>query len=512
MLAATLNKITRLGQRGQIKIKYWRLLGASRYPGFLCTSNFRQAITLVFLFLLMALVCIVGFSSLSETLIRTHVREVILGNIYDYSMQSGLTNADSLIMQLRRDNQAKGDELPLFLVMNKDGAIMYHNHPLRLHSLNVDALDSSIMESRHYTHCRMNVRCLKAEISDPDDPNLIGLSVMLDDGGVLFTAYNIRPMLERVRTIPLAAGGGLFIVLLFCLFVSRHFSLRTLRSVERIRSALHRYSAGEQHVRMPLSTNGDDFDSLSADINQNLERIERLMDQVRNTSSHVAHELRTPLTHLQNRLYNLIERHGLEKDVRQELNLAVCEVDKILGLFRTVMRIGEIESGRCIHQFSWIEARALLEELVEYYQPLAEERGCQLNVATYADEPLFGDRALLFQALANLVENALKYAAQGKVILVGVKRHRGWMALFVADRGPGIPEASHEKAVQRFQRLDVRSSSGYGLGLSLVNAIVELHGGRLYMESSQPGLRVYLCLNKRMAPQMMNKYVDEIPD
>nr|WED68011.1 HAMP domain-containing sensor histidine kinase [Pectobacterium colocasium] len=180
------------------------------------------------------------------------------------------------------------------------------------------------------------------------------------------------------------------------------------------------------------------FDSLSADINQNLERIERLMEQVRNTSSHVAHELRTPLTHLQNRLFNLTERAGLDNDVRDELNLAVDEVHKILGLFRTVMRIGEIESGRCVHQFENIEARQLLEEIAEYYQPLAEERGCRLKIEIKAGIQLFGDRALLFQALANLVENALKYAAQGKFITLSVTLYRGWIALSVADRGPGI--------------------------------------------------------------------------
>ncbi|RLM21926.1 two-component sensor histidine kinase [Brenneria alni] len=484
MLAATLNKfkIKKLGLFWQIKIKHWQLIGASHYPGFLCTSNFRQAITIVFLFLMMMLICIIGFSSLSETLIRTHVREVILGNIYDYSMQSNLTNTDTLITQLRQDNQARNDELPLFLVMDKSGDILYHNPPLK----NVPRTD-----------CQMNVACLKAILSSKNDPNLIGLSVMLDDGGVFFTAYNIRPMLERVRTIPLVAGAGLFIVLLFCLFVSRHFSLRSLRSVEQIRTALHRYSTGEKQMRMPLSPYGDDFDSLSADINQNLERIERLMEQVRSTSSHIAHELRTPLTHLQNRLFNLTERVGLDSELRDELNLAVGEVHKILALFRTVMRIGEIESGRCIHQFECIEARSLLEEIAEYYQPLAEERGCRLVIEVNAGIQLFGDRALLFQALANLIENALKYASNGKYITLSVKLYRGWIALSVADRGPGIPTAQHEKALQRFQRLaSWQQQSGYGLGLSLVKAITDLHGGKLCLESVNPGLNVYLCLKR----------------
>ncbi|MCV9878668.1 sensor histidine kinase [Brenneria izbisi] len=484
MSAATLNKIKtrKRNRRWQIKIKHWQLIGANQYPGFLCTANFRQAITIAFLFLLMMLMCIIGFSLLSETLVRTHVREVILGNIYDYSMQSRLKNANNLITQLRQDNLAKNDELPLFLVADKNGDVLYHNHPLK---------------DLQNTPCRMDVACLKATLSSKHDANLIGLSVMLDDGTVLFTAYNIKPMLERVRTIPLVAGAGLFIVLLFCLFVSRHFSLRSLRSVEKIRAALHRYSTGEQQVRMPLSRYGDDFDSLSADINQNLERIERLMEQVRSTSSHIAHELRTPLTHLQNRLFNLTERTGLAGDVRDELNLAVEEVHKILGLFRTVMRIGEIESGRCVHQFENIEARQLLEELAEYYQPLAEARGCRLLIEIKAGIQLFGDRALIFQALANLVENALKYAAQGKEITLGMTLYQGWIALRVADRGPGIPTVQHEKALQRFQRLDVRPQQpGYGLGLSLVKAITDLHGGKLCLESANPGLTVYLCLKR----------------
>lgn len=478
------------------KIRHLCVHGANRYPVFLRTSQFRQFITLVFLFLLMVLCCIVGFSVLSESLIRTHVRDVILGNIHDHATQSRLTDTATLIAQFKRDNQAKTDELPLFLVMSKQGEILYHNAGWMLSGPN-------------HTACKMDVPCLKALLVEKGalkasdqrhsapESNLVGMSVALDDGGVLFTAYNLRPMLERIRTIPLVAGAGLFVVLLFSLVVSRHFSLRSLSSVERIRTALHRYSAGEQYVRMPLSTRDDDFHSLSHDINQNLERIERLMEQVRSTSSHIAHELRTPLTHLQNRLYNLTDRQGLEHEMREELHQAVEEVHKILGLFRTVMRIGEIESGRCVHQFAHFEVRSLLEEVSEYYQPLADAHHCQLLIDAPAGTPLFGDRALLFQALANLIENALKYAAQGKAITLSVTLYRGWTALRVSDRGPGIPENLHATALERFQRLEgAQQQPGFGLGLSLVKAIAELHGGQLCMASANPGLHVYLCLKR----------------
>lgn len=474
--------IKRLGRRLQLKIKHWQVIGAGYYPDFLCTSHFRQSITIVFLFLVMMLACITGFSLLSESLIRTHVQDIILNDINKFSAKTHLGDANSVIAQLQQERQENNDELPLVMVIDKQGDFLYHNAPLK---------------RPNAVGCHMDVECLKTLITDEATHNIIGLSVQLGDGGIFFRAYNILPMLERIRTIPLVAGTGLFIVLLCCLLVSRHFSLHGLNTLRQMREALHRYSTGEQRVRMPISLYGNDFDGLSADINQNLERIDRLMEQVRSTSSHIAHELRTPLTHLQNRLYTLGERTGLSQDVQQEIQLAVSEVEKILSLFRAVMRIGEIESGRCIHQFETISVQHLLEDLTEYYQPLAESRRCHLVVEATAGASLFGDKALVFQAMANLIENAIKYAAQGEFITLGVRLYRGWMALYVSDRGPGIPTALHEKATARFQRLSEKNApDGHGLGLSLVKAIAELHGGKLYLECGRPGLNVYLCLNR----------------
>lgn len=472
----------RFGQQLQRKMKQWQVTGVGYYPDFLSTSHFRQLITLVFLFLIMMLGSIMGFSLLSETLIRTHVHDVILNDIYDFSARSRLNDSHRLTLQLQQVQQDSTEELPLVMVIDKQGQLLYHNMGLK---------------GGDVGRCHRDVECLKGLIAGEDRHNIIGLSVQLEDGGVFFRAYNVLPMLERIRTIPLLAGTGLFIVLISCLLLSRRFSLHGLNTVRQIREALHRYSTGEQQVRMPISLYGNDFDGLSADINQNLERIDRLMEQVRSTSSHIAHELRTPLTHLQNRLYNLGERVDLGYEVQQEIHLAVSEAEKILSLFRAVMRIGEIESGRCVHQFENISVQQLLQDLVEYYQPLAEVHHCHLLNDVNAAIQLFGDKALVFQAMANLIENALKYAAQGESITLGVRLYHGWIALYVGDHGPGIPEHLYEKATARFQRLEEHhQQSGHGLGLSLVKAIAELHGGKLYLESGQPGLNVYLCLNR----------------
>lgn len=468
-------------RRMLMKLHQWQAILANYDPAFLSTSNFRQAIAIAYLFMMMMLGCIVGVSVLSESLLRTHVHDIITNDIYSYSAKSRLKSSQSLVEHLRQERDEQSGELPMMMVLAADGALIYHN--------------ASVTPAQG--QCGMDIECLKGLLGVAGSNQVIALAVRLDDGATFFRAYNIVPMMERLRTIPLVAGAGVFILLMCCLLVSSRFSQRNLNSVRQIREALRRYSTGEQQVRMPVSPWGNDFDGLCTDINQNLERIDRLMNQVRSTAGHVAHELRTPLTHLQNRLFTLGERDDLSGSVRREIDAATSEVQDVLALFRNVMRIGEIESGRCIHQFEPFSAQEMLNDLAEYYQPLAEEKQCQLVVELSASMPLFGDRALVFQAMANLIENSLKYAAGRGRITLSVQLYRGWLALVVADLGPGIAPEHYPAATERFERLGQDTThSGFGLGLSLVKAIAELHNGKLYFGSADPGLVVYLCLNR----------------
>lgn len=470
-----------LRRRMVMKLHQWQAIWASYDPAFLSTSSFRQAITIAFLFMMMMLGCIIGISVLSESLLRTHVHDVIVNDIYRYSAKTRLKSSSSLVDYLRRERGEQSGELPMVMVVAADGELLYNNGDVKPAEGN----------------CGMDVECLKGLLGVAGSHQVIALAVRLEDGATFFRAYNIVPMLERVRTIPLVAGAGVFILLMCCLLIISRFSLRSLNSVRHIREALRRYSTGEQHVRMPVSQQGNDLDGLCGDINQNLQRIDRLMEQVRSSAGHIAHELRTPLTHLQNRLFSLGEREDLSGGVRHEIDAATAEVQSVLTLFRNVLRIGEIESGRCVHQFEHFSAQHLLNDLAEYYQPLAEAQRCWLAVELNASVSLFGDRALVFQAMANLIENALKYAAGRGRITLSVQLHRGWLALVVADLGPGIAPAHYAAATARFERLGQdHTHSGFGLGLSLVNAIAELHHGKLYFGSADPGLVVYLCLNR----------------
>lgn len=459
-------------------------LADNRLHQLLNTSSFHQATTVAFICLLVALASIIFSNHLLEIIMRNHVRDMILLDIRTQQMQGRLTTAPQVAallvyrqpMEIRKDRHS--------IVLDSHGTLLYGN--------------GDLFPGDCPAPCDSNWRHVERLDASGNPSEMFGLVVPLNDGGQYFSGYDLRPMLERTRIIPLMAGAGLLIILLSILILSLPFSLRNLYRINRIRDALVLYASGDHSVRVPCDQRGDEFDQLSAEINHALLRIDRLMDDVQNITSHIAHELRTPLTRLQNRLLNVAET--LDGEPREELLRAVQDSERIQNLFRAVMRVAEVETGRCAHQFSTLGARQLLEDVRDYYLPLAEERGCELKIR-HNDLQLYGDQALLFQAMANLIDNALKYAPAGQPVVLAAHGQGGWAHLSVADAGPGIAPELNGKAIERFQRLHLNSAiPGNGLGLTLTKAIAELHGGELILEDNQPGLRATLRLKAATRP------------
>ncbi|TBU95560.1 sensor histidine kinase [Stutzerimonas kirkiae] len=442
------------------------------------TSNFRQAATIAFICLLVALMSMVFSNHLLEIVMRSHVRDMILTDIRSQQLHGRLTEARNV------------------------AAALTYRQPFELrkdrHSIVFDSADQPLYGDARLmprdncpAPCASNWRHAELRDSRGRTMEILGLVVPLSDGGQYFSAYDLRPMLERTRIIPLLASASLLIILLSIMLISLPFSIRNLSRINRIRDALGRYASGDHSAMVPHDRQGDEFDQLGNEINQGLHRINRLMDEVQNITSHIAHELRTPLTRLQGRLWNVAEM--VDGAARDELQRAIQDGERIQNLFRAVMRIAEVETGRCAHQFEPIHARQLLEDIREYYLPLAEERACELVIQTADDCQLYGDRALLFQALANLIDNALKYGPTGKPITLAIHNLHGWSRISVSDQGNGIPHPLNDKAIERFQRLDTSGDTpGNGLGLTLTKAIADLHGGELTLEDNQPGLRAIL--------------------
>ncbi|MBM3629720.1 MAG: HAMP domain-containing protein, partial [Alphaproteobacteria bacterium] len=274
-------------------------------------------------------------------------------------------------------------------------------------------------------------------------------------------------------------------------FLARHLLARRLA---RISGVADRVVLGDLSTRVALTGAGDEFDRLSGDINVMLDRISELMDGVRQVSNAIAHDLRTPLARLRGRLEAALRASDSPERFRATAEAALQELDQVVRIFEALLRIAEIEAGHRRAAFAPLDLAVLAADVAELYQPLAEQRGLALE-ATLAPAACTGDRTLVAQALANLVDNAIKYTQAGGHVRVATAMRDGNVELVVEDDGPGIPEGERDKVVRRFYRLEPsRGTPGSGLGLSLVVSVARLHGGRLELEDAAPGLRARLVL------------------
>jgi len=299
---------------------------------------------------------------------------------------------------------------------------------------------------------------------------------------------------SEVRTTLLWAG---LIALGIGLIGGTVMSRNLLRRVEQVNRTSERVMAGNLSDRVPLHGTKDEFDQLAANLNRMLDQIERLMTAMREVTDDVAHDLRTPLSRLRTRL-ELALAIPSEADPSggasqaEAIRAAIDEADRLLATFNALLRIAELESGAHLDEAAPIDLSEVARSAAELYEPVAEEKGFALSVVAEPGVRMSGDWHLLSQALANLLDNALKYAGGG-LIELRVLHENGQAILEVADHGPGIPEADRQSVLDRFVRLEPsRTTPGNGLGLSLVRAIARRHDGSVMLEDNKPGLRVRL--------------------
>jgi signal transduction histidine kinase len=295
--------------------------------------------------------------------------------------------------------------------------------------------------------------------------------------------------------IVLGIGGGIFV------------ARRVLRRIDAMTGTTQRIMAGDLSGRLPVGRSGDELDRLAENLNAMLERIEALMMGLKEVSDNIAHDLKTPLTRLRNRAEEALARSGNEADYRAALERTIEESDGLIRTFNALLMIARAESGQARGNMDDFDAAEVANGIHELYEPLAEDDGMTLHVKT-ATAPIHGNRELISQALANLVENAIKYgkpvpaaqplgagATAAKEILIEARRDGDSVLLSVIDHGPGIPEGDRKHAVERFVRLEAsRTLPGSGLGLSLASAVATLHGGELRLGDSHPGLVATLVI------------------
>ncbi len=253
--------------------------------------------------------------------------------------------------------------------------------------------------------------------------------------------------------------------------------------------------AGDLTRRVRVTGLGDEFDLLARTINDMLDRIETLMGGVRQVSNAIAHDLRTPITRARNRLEDAATHATTPEALHAAIERAEVDLDGVMAIFQALLRIAEIEAGSRRSAFAAFDVVPLLIDLAELYEAVAEERGQVFKALLPATLPMFGDRDMVQQAVANLIDNAVKFTPAGGAITLQAGASPGEVAIGVADGGLGIPEGDRGRAAERFFRGEsARSTPGSGLGLALVQAVAHLHGGTLTLDDNAPGLRATLHL------------------
>ena len=261
-----------------------------------------------------------------------------------------------------------------------------------------------------------------------------------------------------------------------------------------IADATDRVSGGDLSHRIALDESGDEFDRLSHGINAMLVRIEGLVGELRLVTDSLAHDLQSPVSRLKATVERAITATHDTKAL-EALGTVSEEADRLQSMLTTALQISRAEAGLGRDQFKEFQAEALLVDLAEVYGPIAEDQGFAIEVVVPRSVKVIGHRELLGQAIANLIDNALKYAIGGNLIALQLERMGAQVLISVADNGPGIPVGQREEALRRFGRLDAsRPAGGAGLGLSLVRTVAHLHGGQLILEDSAPGLIAVLTL------------------
>lgn len=315
----------------------------------------------------------------------------------------------------------------------------------------------------------------------------------LPDGGTLVVGQDLRDQqaIEALVASASAAAGVVAAMLLIGgIFVFRQ---ELERSVGAVRRTAARIAAGELQERVAMSGEDDEFALLNREINAMLDRIQSLMDGVRHVSNTIAHDLRTPLTRILVRL-RYAEHADTSPAQRQEaIGAAIREIEELTLVFEKLLQIAEAEAGARRNDFKPVALDVIADDVLELYEAVAEAQEAVLLREPADAVWLPGDRDLLAGAMANLLDNALKYAGRGAVIRVGTQALPGHVLLTVQDDGPGVPAAELERLGTRFHRLD-RDTPGHGLGLASVQAVAALHGGRLRFESASPGLRAVIEL------------------
>ncbi len=315
----------------------------------------------------------------------------------------------------------------------------------------------------------------------------------LPNGYILIVGRDMKDLNEVTSLIWRTIGIGSIVALMLAIGSTIIFRSLLEHRIGAIRRTVEEIEAGKLNKRIPLTGVRDEFDRLSDEMNHMLDRIEHLMDGVRHVSNTIAHNLRTPLGRIRGHLDGALRAEDGTSRLSEAAQFSIEQIDALITIFDKLLQIAESESGTRRQPFEVVSVRDVVTNVVELYDAIAEAQGMSLSTRIEGNPTTIGDRDLLASALANLIDNALKYGRHTVSVRVNESPETGTVSLSVQDDGPGIPTEDLSKVTQPFYRIN-QNVQGTGLGLSIVAAIAHLHGASLSLEDASPGLLARLVL------------------
>jgi signal transduction histidine kinase len=459
------------------------------------TTAFRLTLVYLFLFALFAAFLLGFFAWNTRHLITEQITTTVnaeTGEISDIFGRRGLRGLVNTI-----ENRALRPGANLYLVTTPAGQAIAGN---------VGSLAPGVMSTTGWSETAYR------RLDEQDSSNHFALVRVteLPSGFRLLIGRDLEERRRLFGIVAKAAQFSLLVVVVLGLGGGIFVARRVLRRIDAMTGTAQRIMAGDLSGRLPVGRSGDELDRLAGNLNAMLERIEALMMGLKEVSDNIAHDLKTPLTRLRNRAEEALAKARTEAEYRSALERTIEESDGLIRTFNALLMIARAESGQARGNMDDFDAADVARGIHELYEPLAEDDGLTLRVKAET-APVHANRELISQALANLVENAIKYGkpivatlpagagtiaeADRKEILIEARRDGDRVLLSVTDHGPGIPAADRKHAVERFVRLEAsRTQPGSGLGLSLASAVATLHGGDLRLDDARPGLIATLAI------------------
>jgi len=459
------------------------------------TTAFRLTLVYLFLFALFAASLLGYFAWNTRRMITEQIATTVNAETGELSDIFGRRGLRGLVFNI--ENRALRPGANLYLVTTPTGLAIAGN---------VGSLAPGVMATTGWSETAYR----RLDEQDSADHRALVRVSELPSGFRLLIGRDLEERRRLFGIVAKAAQWSVLIVVVLGLGGGIFVARRVLRRIDALTGTTQRIMAGDLSGRLPVGRSGDELDRLAENLNAMLERIEALMVGLKEVSDNIAHDLKTPLTRLRNRAEEALARSGSEAEYRGALERTIEESDGLIRTFNALLMIARAESGQARGNMDDFDAADVANGIHELYEPLAEDDGVTLHVKA-SSSPLHGNRELISQALANLVENAIKYgkpapAAQplsagavaandAREILIEARRDGDQILLSVTDHGPGIPEADRKHAVERFVRLEAsRTQPGSGLGLSLASAVATLHGGELRLGDAHPGLTATLAI------------------